>query len=172
MFNTSHKTTEASNIRNLSALSNKKKAARESIKAAIERVAAEVPRPRREQPYIFLKTVYKEFLGWRDSPKWESIAREIRRDRGTTKASDYFRFLIDKAAQGAVDGQKSKYIRILRYARAQRMTPKQMIAFVKNCGSINKAVGHIRGMKKLGPGTKAKNRKKKRSKASSARSRA
>lgn len=172
MFNTSHKPTEASNIRNLSALSNKKKAARELIKAAIDKVAAQVPRPQREQPYIFLRTVYKAFLGWRNSSEWNSIAEDIHRDLGTKKkkAADYFRYLIDKAAQGSVDSQKSKYITILRHARKEKMTSKQMIAFVKNCGSINKAVEHIRGLKKLGPGTKAKNRKKKGSKASSARS--
>ena len=127
-----------------------KKASLQAIEAAIERIKAEVPKPRPEQPYIFIRTVYEEFLGLRDRPKWKSIAREIYRDRGIkkTKTSDFLRYLIDKAAQGAVEGQKSKYITILRYARKKRINPRVMIEFVKNQGTINKAVEFIRMSKK------------------------
>ena len=94
--------------------------------------------------------MYEEFLGLRDRPEWKSIAREIYRDRGIkkTKTSDFLRYLIDKAAQGAVEGQKSKYITILRYARKKRINPRVMIEFVKNQGTINKAVEFIRMSKK------------------------
>jgi hypothetical protein len=127
----------------------KRKAARKAITAAIERIKSEVPRPRREQPYIFMEETYRGLLALRELPHWNSFLKTVRKaslqNRG--RARDCFRYLIDNAAQGAVDGQKAKYLKILTFARVNNLGPEEMIKFVRQLGSINKAVDHIRNSK-------------------------
>ena len=126
-------------------------AALHAIEAAIKRIAAEVPKPRPEQPYVFMRKIYTEFLKLRKSPHWNLFLKKVvckASRQKKTRARDCFRYLIDEAAQSAVDGQKSKYMKILTYARVNDMSSKEMIEFVKNHGTINKAVEYIRSRKK------------------------
>ena len=125
-------------------------AALQAIKDVIEAIKAEVPKPRPKQPYVFMRKIYIELLKLQKSPHWNVFLKKVRKasPQKKTRARDCFRYLIDEAAQGAVDGQKSKYIKILTYARVNDMSSKEMTEFVNSHGTINKAVEHIRSRKK------------------------
>lgn len=115
-----------------------------AISESLERVRAKAPPPPGPDPVPnYLSCVYREAMSWLSgSTMLQACAQNYYEKHFHQRVQkNYFRFLIELSAGSHVSLQeKSKYVKVLKFARASGIKPQEFKKFLRKHGGIKACI--------------------------------